>query len=267
VAYAAVVIISFAVSSDPLHAANNRTAASKAAVTIRVFPIRLGLDIVLLLVGCGPASPPTLARYDGRRWLRGSGYRRAMDQPIVAVLAGGDSTRMGFDKAMAPIGVSTMLETVIDAVAPIGDVVVVGRTAAPGGTPSIADRRRDARGPLTGLETAMSLNPGRTVVLVAVDHPFVRHQTLRELLMLDGDAIVPFDDGWQQVTCAVYRPTFLAAATDILDNGGRSIITALDRVDTRLVAEQEWNVWNEDGRSWFSVDSQERLEAGLRRYG
>jgi len=190
-----------------------------------------------------------------------------MDRPIVAVLAGGDSTRMGFDKAMAAIGTSTMLDMVINTVAPIGDVVVVGRTTAPGGTPAIADRRRNARGPLTGLETALWLNPGRTVVLVAVDHPFVRPETLSGLLALEGDAIVPFDDGWQQVTCAVYRPPFLATATEILDNGGRSIIAALDRVNTRLVTRQEWNVWNEDGRSWFSVDTQERLEDGLRRYG
>jgi molybdopterin-guanine dinucleotide biosynthesis protein A len=178
-----------------------------------------------------------------------------MDQPIVAVLAGGDSTRMGFDKAMAPIGSSTMLEIVIDAVAPVGDVVVVGRTDATGATPAIPDRRSDARGPLTGLETVMHLYPGRTLVLVAVDHPFVRRGTLDALLALEGDVIVPIDEGWQQVTCAVYRPAFLAAAT-----------AALDHVDTRHVAEPEWRTWGEDGRSWFSIDSQERLEVGLRRY-
>ena len=190
-----------------------------------------------------------------------------MDQPIVAVLAGGDSTRMGFDKAMAPIGPSTMLEMVIDAVAPVGDVVVVGRTGAPQGTRAIPDRRPDARGPLTGLETVMHRYPGRTLVLVAVDHPFVRRETLDALLALEGDAIVPIDEGWQQVTCAVYRPAFLAAATTVLDAGGRSIIAALGHVDTRLVAEPEWRTWGEDGRSWFSIDSQERLEVGLRRYG
>jgi hypothetical protein len=47
----AAVVISLAVSSEPLQAANNRTAASSTAVTIRVFPIRIGRDIVLLLVG------------------------------------------------------------------------------------------------------------------------------------------------------------------------------------------------------------------------
>ena len=112
-----------------------------------------------------------------------------MGQPIVAVLAGGDSTRMGFDKAMTPIGSSTMLDVVIKAVAPVGDVAVVGRTTAPSGTPAIADRRRDARGPLTGLETVMWLHPGRTVVLVAVDHPFVRHKTLNQLLAVLGHQV------------------------------------------------------------------------------
>ena len=67
-----------------------------------------------------------------------------MDQPVVAVLAGGDSTRKGFDKAMAPMGSSTMLEVVIDAVAPMGQVVIVGRTEAPGETPAIPDVRRGA---------------------------------------------------------------------------------------------------------------------------
>ena len=190
-----------------------------------------------------------------------------MDRPIVSVLAGGDSKRMGFDKAMAPIGSSTMLEVVIDAVAQVGEVVVVGRSEAPGATPAIPDRRPDARGPLTGLETVMHLNPDRTHVLVAVDHPFVSGRTLEALLAAEGDAVVPFDDGWQQVTCAVYRPAFLPAATAVLDAGGRSIIAALDHVDTRLVAESEWRSWGEDGRSWFSIDSQQRLDIGLRRYG
>lgn len=190
-----------------------------------------------------------------------------MDQPIVAVLAGGDSTRMGFDKAMARVGTSTMLEAVIKAVAPIGDVVVVGRTEAPDGVPAIPDRRQGARGPIAGLETVLRLDPGRTVVLVAVDHPFVRHQTINELLALEGDAVVPVADGWQQVTCAVYRPAFLAATTDVLDAGDHSIITALDRTNTQLVPESVWLAWGEDGRSWFSVDSRERLEEGLQRYG
>lgn len=189
-----------------------------------------------------------------------------MDRPIVAVLAGGDSTRMGSDKAAIPFASSTMLETVLDSVSDVGDPVVVGRTKAPYGVPAILDRRTDSRGPLTGLETVLLEEPERTVVLVAVDHPFVRSQTLREMLALDGDAVIPLDAGWQQVTCAVYRPPFLSAASETLDNGCRSIITALGLVTVNRIHEETWRSWGEDGRSWFSVDTPERLEQGLRRY-
>jgi molybdopterin-guanine dinucleotide biosynthesis protein A len=189
-----------------------------------------------------------------------------MERPIVAVLAGGDSTRMGSDKATTPFASSTMLETVLSSVSGVGDPIVVGRTKAPHGIPAIPDRRTDSRGPLTGLETVLQYEPGRTVVLVAVDHPFLQPGTIREMLALDGDAVVPLDASWQQVTCAVYRPPFLQAASDTLDNGCRSIITALGLVNVNLVQEETWRSWGEDGRSWFSVDTPERLNEGLRRF-
>ncbi len=194
-------------------------------------------------------------------------YRRIMERPIVAVLAGGESTRMGSDKAAIPFASSTMLETVLDSVSTVGDPIVVGRTRAPHGVLAIPDRRTDSRGPLTGLETVLRHEPGRTVVLVAVDHPFVQPQTLRDMLALEGDAVIPLDAGWQQVTCAVYRPPFLDAASETLDNGCRSIITALGLVTVNLVHEDTWRSWGEDGRSWFSVDTPERLKQGLRRFG
>lgn len=190
-----------------------------------------------------------------------------MERPIVAVLAGGDSTRMGSDKAAIPFASSTMLETVLGSVSSVGDPIVIGRTKAPHGVQAIPDRRTDSRGPLTGLETVLRHEPVRTVILIAVDHPFVRPQTLRSLLSLDGDAVIPLDAEWQQVTCAVYRPPFLSAASQTLDNGCRSIITALDLVNVNLVHEDTWRSWGEDGRSWFSVDTSERLDEGLRRFG
>ncbi len=190
-----------------------------------------------------------------------------MERPIVAVLAGGDSTRMGSDKAAIPFASSTMLETVLNSVSSVGDPVVVGRTKAPHGVLAIPDRRTDSKGPLTGLETILQHEPGRTVVLIAVDHPFVRPQTLRSMLALEGDAVIPLDDAWQQVTCAVYRPPLLDAVSETLDNGCRSIITALGLVNVNLVPEDTWRSWGEDGRSWFGVDTPERLDEGLRRFG
>lgn len=190
-----------------------------------------------------------------------------MARPIVAVLAGGDSSRMGFDKAMTPFGTSTMLESVLDVASRVGEPVVVGRTIAPHGIRAFADLRPDVRGPLGGLDTALRMHPGRTIALLAVDHPFVRAETLEAMLNTAGEAVVPIHDGWEQVTCAVYRSPFANAATATLDSGERSIITALRLCNTTLVEEPTWHSWGEDGRSWFSVDTPDRLAEGLRRYG
>lgn len=48
-------------SSEPLHAPKTKTAATRAAITILVFPARFDLNIVALLVGLRPASPPVFA--------------------------------------------------------------------------------------------------------------------------------------------------------------------------------------------------------------
>ena len=173
---------------------------------------------------------------------------------------------MGTDKADVPFGTSTMLETVVHAVAQVGEPVVVGRTSAPPGARAVPDREPPGRGPLAGLETALALHPGTPVVLVAVDQPFVRAETLVRLLDSPGDAVVPYDER-PQVTCAVYRPAFLAAASAALDEGERSLVAALTRADAALVRADEWRGWGEDGRSWFGVDTPARRSEGLRRYG
>jgi len=173
---------------------------------------------------------------------------------------------MGSDKALVVVDGSTMLDRVLSAAGRIGDPIVIGRTIVPGPFEAVPDLRADARGPLSGLETALTLYRNRTVVLVAVDHPFLRPETIERLLTFDGDAVVPVHDGWQQVTCAVYRPAFLDAAVAVLDAGCRSIITALEHAGTTLVAEGTWRSWGEDGRSWYSVDSPDRISEGIRRY-
>jgi len=188
-------------------------------------------------------------------------------KPLVAVLIGGSSSRMGADKAQVAIGDQTMLERVTDAAAPVGDIVLVGGppTADPRHIP---DLRSGRLGPLAGLEAALADSDGRDVILVGVDQPFVRTDTLRRLIATDGDAVVPIDDGWEQVTCAVYREQCLPAVRAALDRAeDLAIITVLDHVAATRVEPEVWTGWGEDGRSWYSVDTPDALAIGVERYG
>lgn len=173
---------------------------------------------------------------------------------------------MGRDKALVDADGVPMLRRVTGVGRSVGDVVVVGRVPSDG-IDGIPDLRVGTLGPLAGLEAALVHAEGRDVILVAVDQPFVRADTLSRLHQTRGDAVVPVDGGWQQVTCAVYREACLPIVRAALDDGELSILAILDRMATiTLVEQDEWGSWGEDGRSWFSVDTPEALAAGVERF-
>jgi molybdopterin-guanine dinucleotide biosynthesis protein A len=124
-----------------------------------------------------------------------------------------------------------------------------------------------AHGPLAGITTALQRTSHPLVVVVAVDHPFVRRETLTKLLEGAGELpVVPVDDhGTRQVTCAVYPSAIAAAAREEAEAGG-SIQSLLDRVSFDPVTPERWESWGEDGRSWFSIDSPDALEEALARF-
>ncbi|HET9260838.1 MAG TPA: molybdenum cofactor guanylyltransferase [Acidimicrobiia bacterium] len=185
---------------------------------------------------------------------------------LGAILTGGRSTRMGRDKADVAVTGETMLERVAQAIGP-----VVGRTVLLGPDRPGWECWPDAfhaQGPLAGIATALARTTSDRVLLVAVDQPFLRTETLRSLAATESELpVVPVDsEGTRQVTCAVYPVSIAEAAADEASAGG-SIQTLLDRVSFEPVSPKLWQQWGEDGRSWFSIDDEEALEAGLARYG
>lgn len=75
---------------------------------------------------------------------------------LGCVLAGGQSTRFGSDKALAQLGGQSLLTRAVDALSAWCDqVVVVGREAAPART--LPDWPRPHMGPLGGIAAALHL--------------------------------------------------------------------------------------------------------------
>jgi len=168
---------------------------------------------------------------------------------------------MGRDKADILIAGVTMLERVAAAMATAVDrVVLLGPDRE--GWECWPDSVH-AHGPLAGIATALSRADTERVLIVAVDNAFVSPMTLRRLRAVESDLpVVPVDvAGVRQVTCAVYPTSIAGAACDEATAGG-SIQTLLDRVSFRAVAPDEWGSWEEDGRSWFSVDLASEIETG-----
>lgn len=190
---------------------------------------------------------------------------------LGAVLAGGASSRMGVDKATVLVGGRSMVELATRALDAVADrVVIAGRSTSMNGFVGVPDPVPGRLGPLAGLAAALSEAGdcgAEAVVVVAVDQPFVRAETLARLIeRCAGQAVVPSVDGVRQVTCAVYPTSWRSEALKELETGG-SIQSLLDRMPHAAVPPVEWAAWGEDGRSWFSVDDADALAAGLERFG
>lgn len=184
---------------------------------------------------------------------------------VGVILAGGASTRMGTDKALFELHGRSMAEWVADAMGGFDHVVVVGRSRGLAGLESVSDLHPGAAGPLSGLQTALAVFRS-PLVLVAVDQPLVRAETLARLAQwAAADETAICVDGRPQVTCAAYASTCLDEANRQLRTAG-SIQHMLKSVPWTRIERDVWSGWGEDGRSWFSMDTPDALIAAEQRF-
>src|ERR1700736_174434 len=124
------------------------------------------------------------------------------------VLAGGQSRRMGRDKALLPVEGTTVLDRTIRVLEQLSDdVIVVGRRSAAGQSKPrfVPDAVNDV-GPLGGLATGIKLLRRPYAICVGCDMPFLDGSVLTYLVtQSDGyDAVVSRIEGKSQPLHAVY---------------------------------------------------------------
>jgi molybdopterin-guanine dinucleotide biosynthesis protein A len=156
----------------------------------------------------------------------------------VQIMLGGQSTRMGRDKALVELDGETLLVRALAKWRDFGPLQLsVGgaeRTAlAWSGVPAVVDVY-PRRGPLGGLHAGLAVCRTELLLLVAVDSPFVT-QTLAEGLLnsLGGaDACVYTLNGRPQPLFGLYRTRCLPTAQALLAAGENKMRLLLEQVDT-----------------------------------
>lgn len=163
-----------------------------------------------------------------------------------AVLCGGESRRMGADKAALVVEGERLVERVARRLSTAADPVVVasGGPGRLGPLPwdEVADDR-PGRGPLGGLVAVLDTSPHALVAVVAVDLPLASAPLLRWLAeqWTGEDALIPLDeDGRRQPLHAVYTRRIAPHLRAALDGNVLAIGRALEGLDVRLVPALEW---------------------------
>lgn len=153
----------------------------------------------------------------------------------AVVLAGGRGSRLGgVDKASIVVDGRTLLDHVLDAVAPARETVVVGPRKDD--VPGVTWAREDppGGGPVAGLAAGLSHVTADLVVVLAVDQPGLSRSTVDRLLAAVGDhgAVLVDDEGRSQWLIGAWRTDALRRAlpADPRDVSMRSVLGPLDPV-------------------------------------
>lgn len=183
----------------------------------------------------------------------------------AVVLAGGQSRRMGGDKAQLMLGEQTLLQRVVGVVEPMfAQVLISVRETRPEvGLPQIVDRHLDA-GPLAGLCAALEHAATPWIFAVATDMPFVKPALIDLLAQRRAgfDAVVPVVHGHPQPLAAFYSARCLAPIRALLaGEGKRSLRAALERLNVCYVGESELLAADPGLRSFFDLDTPDDLAA------
>lgn len=192
------------------------------------------------------------------------------------VLCGGQSRRMGRDKATLPFGDEMLLQRVVrllgGAVERCVVVAAVGQLLPP--LPpevSVIRDRATGRGPLEGLYCGLAALGSRVeaAYVTACDAPFLRPEFVQRMAQLlgDHDVVVPTDGAFHHPLAAVYRTRLVASIAALLAQGERRMISFHDSVSTRRVDIRELRDVDPELLSLLNVNRPEDYTLALRRAG
>jgi molybdenum cofactor guanylyltransferase len=160
------------------------------------------------------------------------------------ILAGGNSTRMGTDKAFVMLEGRTLLARALEVCRTVtSDVRIVGDRKKFAPFAPVVEDVFPGCGPLAGIHAALRASQTDWNVVLAVDLPFVSPALLLFLVAQarESRAMVTVPragEGWQPL-CAIYRRAFADAAETALRAGRYKIDALFDESLIRPVGEED----------------------------
>ena len=195
-------------------------------------------------------------------------------QPRVSgvILAGGESRRLGRNKALERIGDQTLIERVVGCIAPVSAEVIVVVASPPKAAAlplpaevRVVSDRYPGCGSLGGIFTGLSASREPWILLVACDMPFLDPRLMRRLMAMRRgvDAVVPCLSGRPEPLHALYSKTCLEPMERMLQGGLLKIAPLFEMVRVRYVDERTIDRIDPHHRSFFNVNSPADVEEAL----
>jgi len=198
------------------------------------------------------------------------------------VLAGGESRRMGQNKALLAVGREKVIGAVIGAMSEAGlDVIIAANEQTADayrelGREIVYDRF-PGQGPLSGIHTALYAAKTPWIIVAACDMPFAVPELFRFLKKsVEGagnvsgvacQAVIPMEDDRVQPLLAAYHASALPALEDSLVNGRLRMTDWLERLQVRYIPEDVLakETGLDAGHVFFNMNRPEDYQAVLKK--
>lgn len=182
------------------------------------------------------------------------------------VLAGGQSRRMGQDKAMLEMRGQRLIERVLKALAQVFQqiVIVTGEQRKYGdlGYPVIVDQYPHC-GPLGGIHAGLQAAKTPFIFVVACDMPFVSPDAILGFISLatkDCDVVIPKKETGVEPLFALYGTACLKPIEKALQVGSYRVSSFFPEVRVQYVEEETWRQWFAMGHCLVNVNTPEDLQ-------
>jgi molybdopterin-guanine dinucleotide biosynthesis protein A len=190
------------------------------------------------------------------------------DCPAI-ILAGGESRRMGQDKANLLLGERTLLQSVAATLQPLFAEVIVSvrQPRHEIDLPQVCDDPLHT-GPLAGLVAGLERINTPWLFALACDMPFITPAVIEYLAQQRADyqAVVPMVSGYPQPLAAFYAASCLPLARDCLNGAGKhSLRELLEHLQVRYVNEAELLNADPTLASFFELDTPQDVAIAINK--
>jgi molybdopterin-guanine dinucleotide biosynthesis protein A len=190
-------------------------------------------DRIILFHGDGWDIDPDALGFSAARW-------RFPEAATAIILCGGQSRRMGSDKAMLELGGSPMIATIAAQLSGNFNEVLIsgdpGKYSFPG-IRTVPDMEAN-RGPLMGLLSTLRVSRSELNWITTCDMPEPNLAFVRKMIRRIGDyaAVVPVDaNGWKQPLVGLYRKAVAETIETLLAADQHAIHDLIDSIKVEYV--------------------------------
>ena len=191
----------------------------------------------------------------------------------IVIQAGGQSTRMGENKALKPFLGRPLVQRVIERLAPIADELLL-TTNQPEEfafleLPLFSDIK-PGRGPLGGLYTALVSAKYSSVAVVACDMPFASAPLLvaaASILSQEGADVVIAEtaEGFEPLHAVYRRETCIPAIESAMEADQWRVISWLPQVKVRKLTPDELGRYDPENLAFWNVNTPDEFSKAEQR--